>query len=59
MIEIDRVNICLEVSIMSSYLVLPREKYLKKVLYFFTYLKKYHNTQIVFDPSDSDIDEKI
>ena len=57
MAEIDRVDICLEVSIMLSYLVLPREEYLKQVLYIFAYSSKYHNTKIVFDPSDPEIEE--
>ena len=57
MVEIDRVNICIEISIISSHLVLPREKYLKQVLYIFVYLSKYYNTEIVFDTSDPEINK--
>ena len=57
MIEINKINICLEVLIILLHLILPREKHRKQVLYMFVYLKKYYNTQIVFDPSDPDIDK--
>jgi hypothetical protein len=55
-VELGRVDICLEVSIMSSHLVLPREGHFAQVLQIFAYLKKYHNTEMVFDPSDPVID---
>ena len=42
---------------MSSHLALPREGNLIHVLQFFAYLKKYHNTKMVFDSSDPVIDE--
>jgi hypothetical protein len=56
-VELGRVDICLECSMMSSYLALPREGHLKQVLHIFAHLKKYHNTELVFDPSDPVIDE--
>ena len=56
-VELGRVDICLEVSMMSSHLALPREGHLSQVLQIFAYLKKYHNTELVFDPSDPVIDE--
>ena len=37
---------------MSSYLALPREGHLRQLLQIFAYLKKYHNTEMLFDPSD-------
>ena len=43
---------------MSSHLALPREGHLDQVLHIFAYLKKYHNTEMVFDPSDPVIDEE-
>ena len=57
MVELGRVDICLEVSMMSSHLALPREGHLHQVLHIFAYLKKYHNAELVFDPSDPDIDQ--
>ena len=52
-----RVDICLEVSMMSSHLALPREGHLNELYHTFSYLKKYHNTEMVFDPSDPVIEE--
>jgi hypothetical protein len=57
MVELGRVDICLETSMMSSHLALPREGHLEQVYHMFAYLKKYHNLEIVFDPSDPVIDE--
>ena len=37
---------------------LPREGHLKQVLHIFAYLKKYHNTELVYDQSDPAVDEK-
>ena len=57
MVELGRVEICLEVSMMSSHLALPREGHLKEVLHIFAYLKKLHNSEMVFDPSDPVVDQ--
>ena len=56
MVELGRVDICTEVSIMSSLLDLPREGHLEAVLHMFAYLKKNHNSEMVFDPSELDTD---
>jgi len=56
-VELGRVDICLETSMMSSHLALPREGHLAQLFHVFAYLKKYHNTEMVFDPSDPAIDE--
>ena len=58
MVEIGRVDICLEVSMMSSHLALPRDEHLQQVLHIFGYLKKYYNTEMVYDPTDPVIDEQ-
>ena len=42
---------------MSSHLPLPREGHLEQVLHIFAYLKNYHNTEFVYDPSDPVVDE--
>ena len=57
MVELGRVDICLECSMMSSHLALPREGHLEQLFHIFAYLKKYHNTELVYDPSDPMIDE--
>ena len=51
MVELGRTYICCEVSMMSSYLALPREGHLAQVFHIFAYLKKQHNYALVFDPS--------
>ena len=55
-VELGRVDICLEVSMMSSFMAMPREGQLKQLLHIFAYLKKFHNTELVLDPSDPVID---
>ena len=56
-VELGRCDICLEVSMMSSCLALPREGNMEQVLHIFAHLKKYHNAELVYDPSDPVIDE--
>ena len=56
MIEIGRVDIATEVSLLSSHLALPREGHLNAALHIMSYLKCHHNSRIVFDPSYPDID---
>ena len=46
--DLRRVDICLEVSLMSSHLALPRMGHLKQVFRIFASLKKYHNAELVF-----------
>ena len=58
-VELGHVDICLEVSMMSSHLSLPREGDMNQVLHIFAYLKKYHNTEMVYDPSDPGIDDAL
>jgi hypothetical protein len=58
-VELGRIDICLEVSMLSSHLALPREGHLAQTFHVFSYLKKYHNTEMVFDPSDPVIDESV
>jgi hypothetical protein len=57
MVELGRVDICLEVSMMSSHLALPREGHLAQLFNIFSYLKALHNTEMVLDPSDPAINE--
>ena len=41
---------------MSAHLALPRKGYLDQVLQIFGYLKKYHNTELVYDPSEPEVE---
>ena len=56
MVELGRVDIYLEVSIMSSHVAMPREGHLEQMFHMFGYLRSHHNTEIVFDLSDPVID---
>ena len=57
MVELGRVDICLEVSIMSSWLAMPCKGHLEQLYHIFAHLKVNHNSKMVFDPSDPVIDE--
>ena len=50
-VELGRIDICCEVSMMSSHLALPRQGHLEQMFHMFAHLKKYHNSEMVFDPS--------
>ena len=55
MLELGRIDIICEVSMTSSHLALLREGHLAQVFYIFVYLKKHHNSALVFDPSYPDV----
>ena len=57
-VELGHVDVCLEVSMMSSHLALPRKGHMEQVMQIFGYLKKYHNMELVFDPSNPTINEQ-
>ena len=56
MIELGRVDIATEVSLLSSYLALPREGHFEAALHVMGYLKLKHNSRLVFDPTYPEID---
>ena len=56
MVELGRVDICVEVSQMSSHLALPRKGHLDQLFHISSYLKSHHNSEMVFDSSVSGID---
>ena len=56
-VELGRIDVCLECSLLSSHLALPREGHIQQLFQIFAYLKKYHNTEMVFDPTDPTIEE--
>ena len=51
-----RLDICMEVSVMSSFDMMPREGNLQQLQQLFAYLNIHHNSQIVFDPLYLEID---
>ena len=56
MVEIGRVDIATEVSILSSHLAYPREGHFECALHMMAYLKAKHNSRLFFDPSYLTID---
>jgi hypothetical protein len=56
-VELGRIDICLETPMLSSHLAMPREGHVAQTYHIFAYLKKYHNTKMVFDPSNPVVDE--
>jgi hypothetical protein len=55
-VELGRVDLDVEVSMMSSHLALPREGHLKEIYHIFAYLKAHSNTKTVFNPTPPIID---
>jgi uncharacterized membrane protein len=50
-IEIGRLDITAEVSMLAAHMALPREWHLYAVFTVFAYLKQKHNSQLIFDPT--------
>ena len=57
MVELGRVDICIELSTMYSNLALPREGCLEQLYHIFAHIKKYYNTEMMFDPTVPEINE--
>jgi hypothetical protein len=57
-VEIGRLDILLEVSLMSTFLANPREGHLEQVIHIFGYLKAHPKRKIAFDPDHPTIDER-
>jgi hypothetical protein len=58
-VELGRVDIDVEVSMMSSHLALPREGHLKELYHIFAYLKARPNAEMVFDPTPIEPDHTL
>ena len=59
MVELGRVDMITEVSILASQLALPREGHLDAVFHIFAYLKSHHNACICIDPTYANIDLSV
>ena len=57
-VELGRVDILLETSLMSQHLALPREGHLEQVLHIVGYLKSHAKFRLLFDSSKPRINEK-
>ena len=51
-VELGRVDINCEVSMLSSCMALPRYEHLEQLYNMFAYLKRHNNTEVVYDPSE-------
>ena len=59
MIEIGRVDILTEVSLLSSYQAAPRVGHLKELLNIVAYVKKKRKLTLYFDPNAPRLDEPM
>lgn len=57
MVEIGRVDIITEVSLMASQMAMPREGHLDAVLHIFGFLRRKYNSRMAFDPTVPFVDE--
>ena len=57
-IELGRLDILLEVSLLSTYLASPREGHLEAAFHIFGYLKHHPKRKIAFDPDHPRINER-
>ena len=55
-VELGRIDISCEASIMDSYMALPRHGHLLILYHMFAFLKNKHNAELVLDPSEVIID---
>jgi hypothetical protein len=55
-VELGRIDIITEVSMLSTYLFLTREVHLEAVFHVFAYLGLHHNARVVFDPTYPSVD---
>jgi hypothetical protein len=57
MVELGRIDIATEVSLLSLHLAYPPEGHLEAALHVMAYLRAKHNSRLVFDPMYPDIDQ--
>jgi hypothetical protein len=55
-VELGRIDIITEISMLSTYLCSPREGHLEAVFHVFAYLGMHHNARVVFDPTYPAVD---
>ena len=58
MVKLGRVDIYTEVGMMSSCLAMSRNGHLDALFHVCAYLKKNHNVEMVFDPTEPEVDMK-
>jgi hypothetical protein len=58
-VELGRIDIHVEVALLSSHLAMPRKGHLDQVFHIFAYLKKYKSSKCVFDASNPSFEERF
>jgi len=58
-VEIGRIDIATEVSMLSSHVAMPREGHLEALLHVFAHIKQKHNSRLAFDPTYPKIDQRM
>ena len=58
-VELNRIDIATEVSMMASMMDMPRIGHLEQLYHIFGYLKIHHNAELVFDPSVCNLDISV
>jgi hypothetical protein len=56
-VELGRIDIDIDVALLSSFMAHPRVGHMNEVLHIFSYLKHHENSKIVFDPYPQPWDE--
>ena len=57
-VELGRIDVAAEVSILSSYMAAPREGHLAAIMHVYAWLKNHERSKVVLDPSYVDIVEQ-
>ena len=57
-VDLERIDVCCETSMLSSYVAMSREVHLQQIYHMFTYLKRHRNARIVLGPSYPEIDDE-
>jgi hypothetical protein len=55
-VELGRIDIITEVSMLSTFLCMPHKGHLDAVYHLFAYLSLHHNARVMFDPTYPDVD---
>ena len=58
-VELGRVDITCEVSVMASFMAMPRQGHLEALYHMFGYLKGRCNAELVLDPSEVEFDSEL
>ena len=57
MVEMGRIDIWCEVSMLSSFVAMPREGHLQQIYHIYGYLKSHHNARIMLDPTYPEVSQ--